>query len=334
MPGPTSSTPRPAPATPPTTTSSTTSRSTRRPAPCSRTPPGAAAPPTTASTCRAPARRAPSGDQPRRRDQPEEHRQHRVRLRRRRLAALRRHREPQPAADRSAERQQRPVRRVRVAQRLRRGPLVADRRLPQARQQRLGAQANAAGKGYGPGVQAWYNNFIEVDPANPEHVYLGLEEVFETTNGGSGWTTRRPVLELRLPVLGHQRGEEHLPRHDALRPALDRHRGRRASSSATTAAVHPARSTRRRAPGPARPRHLARVGGPRHAAVLLGRRRRGPRAATGCAVSGGLQDNGGSLIRGGASTMVSPFGGDGGDIDRRRSEERLPDLDEYVYLTL
>ena len=40
-----------------------------------------------------------------------------------------------------------------------------------------------------------------VDPADPEHVYLGLEEVFETTNGGTTWTpsartgTSLPCLE-------------------------------------------------------------------------------------------------------------------------------------------
>ncbi len=29
-------------------------------------------------------------------------------------------------------------------------------------------KTNNEGKGYGPGVQAWYNNFIDVDPANPD----------------------------------------------------------------------------------------------------------------------------------------------------------------------
>jgi hypothetical protein len=48
------------------------------------------------------------------------------------------------------------------------------------------------GKGYGPGVQAWYNQFLAVDPANKDHLYLGLEEVYETQNQGSGWTTIAP----------------------------------------------------------------------------------------------------------------------------------------------
>lgn len=45
------------------------------------------------------------------------------------------------------------------------------------------------GTAYQPGVQAWYNQFIAVDPADPNHVYLGLEEVYETTNGGTSWET-------------------------------------------------------------------------------------------------------------------------------------------------
>ena len=48
------------------------------------------------------------------------------------------------------------------------------------------------GKGYRPGIQAWYNQFLAVDPANKDHVYLGLEEVYETQNGGSGWSTIGP----------------------------------------------------------------------------------------------------------------------------------------------
>jgi hypothetical protein len=48
------------------------------------------------------------------------------------------------------------------------------------------------GKGYGPGIQAWYNQFLAVDPGNKDHLYAGLEEVYETQNGGSGWNTIAP----------------------------------------------------------------------------------------------------------------------------------------------
>ena len=47
-------------------------------------------------------------------------------------------------------------------------------------------------KTYSPGIQAWYNQFLAVDPANHDHVYLGLEEVYESTNGGGKWNTIAP----------------------------------------------------------------------------------------------------------------------------------------------
>jgi hypothetical protein len=48
------------------------------------------------------------------------------------------------------------------------------------------------GKGYGPGIQAWYNQFLAVDPSNKDHLYLGLEEVYETLNAGANWNTIAP----------------------------------------------------------------------------------------------------------------------------------------------
>ncbi|GAA1948814.1 hypothetical protein GCM10009798_05010 [Nocardioides panacihumi] len=51
---------------------------------------------------------------------------------------------------------------------------------------------SVGGKGYGPGIQAWYNQFLTVDPTNPQHLYAGLEEVYETKNGGASWTTPGP----------------------------------------------------------------------------------------------------------------------------------------------
>lgn len=46
---------------------------------------------------------------------------------------------------------------------------------------------NAIGAGYQPGTQAWYDQTVAVDPADPDHVYLGLEEMFETRDGGANW---------------------------------------------------------------------------------------------------------------------------------------------------
>jgi hypothetical protein len=36
----------------------------------------------------------------------------------------------------------------------------------------------------GPGVQAWYNNYVLVDPASASRVLVGLEEIYMTTVGG------------------------------------------------------------------------------------------------------------------------------------------------------
>jgi hypothetical protein len=65
------------------------------------------------------------------------------------------------------------------------------------------AEATSAMRGYKPGVQAWYNQFVAVDPANANHIYLGLEEVYETTNGGSSWNTLGPYWNLTLKCFSY-----------------------------------------------------------------------------------------------------------------------------------
>jgi hypothetical protein len=60
------------------------------------------------------------------------------------------------------------------------------------------------GKGYAPGVQAWYNQFLAVDPANSDHVYLGLEEVYETQNAGAGWNTLAPYWNFGFSCFAYQ----------------------------------------------------------------------------------------------------------------------------------
>jgi hypothetical protein len=58
--------------------------------------------------------------------------------------------------------------------------------------------ALAVGSGYGVGIQAWYNQDLAVDPANPDHVYAGLEEVFESANAGGSWVTASPYWNYGL----------------------------------------------------------------------------------------------------------------------------------------
>ena len=40
---------------------------------------------------------------------------------------------------------------------------------------------------YNPGVQAWYNLYVSIDPTNFRDVVVGLEEVWNTTDGGHTW---------------------------------------------------------------------------------------------------------------------------------------------------
>lgn len=55
----------------------------------------------------------------------------------------------------------------------------------------LGASGSALQNmpGYHVGVQSWYNQVLAVDPRNPMHVYVSLEEVFETNDGGKTFDT-------------------------------------------------------------------------------------------------------------------------------------------------
>src|SRR6185437_12943822 len=61
--------------------------------------------------------------------------------------------------------------------------------------------ANAPGSEAGddPGGQAWYDQYVTVDPKDASHVYLGLEEVYETSNSGQSWTTIGPYWNLGKP---------------------------------------------------------------------------------------------------------------------------------------
>jgi hypothetical protein len=43
------------------------------------------------------------------------------------------------------------------------------------------------GGGYRPGVQAWYNQYVTIDPTNSDDVVVGLEEVWNSTDGGDTW---------------------------------------------------------------------------------------------------------------------------------------------------
>jgi sugar lactone lactonase YvrE len=151
------------------------------------------------------------------------------------------------------------------------------------------------------GAQAWYNQDLAVDPANPNHVYAGLEEVFESTDGGTNWVTASPYWNYGLACGSSCPPATHPDQHSMMiangkivigndggvysRPLSDTQQyGDWTDLNATLASWQ---------------YYDARAGS-------LGR--------NGLGVWGGLQDNGTSLLASGQPQMVEPAGGDGFDV--------------------
>jgi photosystem II stability/assembly factor-like uncharacterized protein len=173
--------------------------------------------------------------------------------------------------------------------------------------------------GYGPGVQAWYNQFLAVDPNNARHVYLGLEEVYETRDGGKTWDTIGPYWN--FPFECFQRNPDSCPK--TTHP--DQHAV--AISGNTLYVGNDGGMYSRAVRGAYRWNDLnATLHTLQYYFAAAGP------VAGGDAWWGGLQDNGESLLTPGASTMVSPFGGDAGDnivdpSDGNKAVNEYTDLD-------
>ena len=175
-------------------------------------------------------------------------------------------------------------------------------------------------KGYSPGVQAWYNQFLGVDPTDANHLYVGLEEIFETTDGGLSWTAIGPYWNFGLPCsaggLDTCPKTTHPDQHavafgnGTVFFGNDGGIWSRPIRNATgwtdlNANLHTLQ-------------YYSASAGP---------------VSGGLAFWGGLQDNGQSLLLPGSKTMVSPFGGDGGRtiVDPRNGNNAVV---EYVALDL
>jgi hypothetical protein len=168
------------------------------------------------------------------------------------------------------------------------------------------------GKGYGPGIQAWYNQFLTVDPANPNHIWAGLEEVYESTNGGANWKTIGPYWNFYFPCWNISDTKNTCP--DSTHP--DQH-----SVAVGNGFVYVGNDGgiyRRPINGQTnRDGHATdwkslndgSMDALQYYSVALGK----DPAKAGTVVSGGLQDNGASILRAGDTVMGSHFGGDGGD---------------------
>ena len=163
--------------------------------------------------------------------------------------------------------------------------------------------ALAVGSGYGVGVQAWYNQDLAVDPSNPDHVYAGLEEVFESTNVGRTWVTASPYwnYSFACEATNSCPNTTHPDQHAMMitdgkivigndggvysRPLSDTQQyGDWTDLNATLRNLQ---------------YYDARAGQLGHKTT---------------AVWGGMQDNGSSLLASGSSQMVEPAGGDGFDV--------------------
>ena len=190
--------------------------------------------------------------------------------------------------------------------------------------------------GYMPGIQSWYNQFLQVDPTDPNHVYLGLEEVFESVNGGQSWRVPGPYWNFDFPCWSidpaKQTGDCHQTTH------ADQHAVTIGSNHGHSYVVvgddggayrRPVRGTVD-ASGHATDWTSLNDGSMdvlQYYSVGVGRDRHG------LAVSGGLQDNGQSILRPGDRVMGSNFGGDGGDtlVD---PADGCNIAEEYVYLAV
>jgi hypothetical protein len=171
----------------------------------------------------------------------------------------------------------------------------------------LGASGSALQNmpGYHVGVQSWYNQALLVDPHNPMRIYVSLEEVFQSTNGGASFTTASPYWNYGLacgascPPATHPDQHALAWTHDS-QVVIGNDGGvyRRPVSKIGYGGWADLNDTLRTlqyydaAAGVARPASSSRA----------------------LAYWGGLQDNGTSLLLPNRSKNIEPAGGDGGMV--------------------
>ncbi|MGZ6694979.1 MAG: WD40/YVTN/BNR-like repeat-containing protein [Solirubrobacteraceae bacterium] len=188
------------------------------------------------------------------------------------------------------------------------------------------------GNGYQPGVQAWYNQFLAVDPGNSDHLYVGLEEVYETTDGGSSWTAAAPYWNLTLscfslnPFPGTCPNTTHSDQHAAAITGSTLFVGNDGGVFSRSLSTHTA--------GGGWSSLNARLGTLQYYYADSGARPSDGKLT----YYGGLQDNGTSKLTPGSSKYTpleasEPFGGDGGDtlVDPKNSDNVIT---EYTGLDM
>jgi photosystem II stability/assembly factor-like uncharacterized protein len=186
---------------------------------------------------------------------------------------------------------------------------------------------------YRPGVQAWYNQFLDVDPGDPNHVFVGLEEVYETEDAGAHWAAIGAYwnFDFRCWSSDPRRNTCPMTTHPD-QHSIAIHDGRVYVGNDGGLYRRPLRGTTNANGNATDWENLnANIRTLQYYSVAVGM------VDGGVAVSGGLQDNGGSLLLpedlAGDGTMGSPFGGDGGDthVD---PNDGCKILQEYVFLAM
>ncbi|MDJ0343195.1 glycosyl hydrolase [Streptomyces sp. H10-C2] len=192
--------------------------------------------------------------------------------------------------------------------------------------------------GFMPGGQTWYNEFLQVDPNNADHLYAGLEEVFETQNGGAKWSAVGAYWNFGFACWNidpaKQTGDCNQTTHpDQHAATIGSYHGtsyfyagndggvyRRPVSGAQDASGHATDWTSL---------NDGTIDTLQYYSVGIGK----DPAFHGVAVNGGLQDNGQSILRPRDAVMGSNFGGDGGDTLTDPSNG-CNIAQEYVYLSV
>lgn len=170
-----------------------------------------------------------------------------------------------------------------------------------------------------PGEQAWYNQYVKVDPSNPMHVYLGLEEIYESLDGGAHWFTIAPYWDFNISCATYYYTcppTTHSDQH-AITFAADRqvYVGNDGGMWRRSMTEH----------GRAGWINLnATLHVQEYYSVAVGR------VAGGDAVWGGMQDTGESYWAPGFPIQIQVFTGDGGDTIVNPHNGNAA-VDEYVY---
>ncbi len=199
--------------------------------------------------------------------------------------------------------------------------LIADTDKLAASQSALGDSTSS----YYPGIQSDYNQNIVADPNNRKHVYLQLEEVFESTDGGTTWLAVGPYWNYDIPCDVNDDDPYNCP--GTTHP--DQHAGMIYNGAFWTGSDG---GVWRRPLTWDKRGHWTNLNATLHTtqnySIAVGKVGKGGKDL---AYWGGLQDNGESYTTTNMNQVQQAFTGDGGDtiVDPKNGNKAV---EEYVYL--